>query len=145
MLKLISISTLSALIFTLPKAKANPYPRQRPKTMELMRRYLFLHRLKNKTLSKTSAAIERFSHEPKEPSSIALYPPPQETIPTLIRLNPMSSTTIPDTSGVIILRRYLKVRLTTISMGTEYKGKSAYQSGSYNGPDKRETSALNTK
>ena len=85
--------------------------------MELMRRYLFLQRLKNKTLNSTSAAIDRFSHEPKEPSSIALYPPPQETIPTLIRLNPISSTTMPDTSGVMILRRYLKVRLTTISIG----------------------------
>lgn len=61
--------------------------------------------------------MDRFSHEPKEPSSIAPYPPPQETIPTLIRLNPISSTTMPDTSGVMILRRYLKVRLTTISIG----------------------------
>ena len=85
--------------------------------MELMRRYLFLQRLKNKTLNNTSAAMDRFSHEPKEPSSIAPYPPPQETIPTLIRLNPISSTTMPDTSGVMILRRYLKVRLTTISIG----------------------------
>ena len=39
---------------------------------------------------------------------------PQDTIPTFIRLNPISSTTIPETSGVIILRRYLNVRLTII-------------------------------
>ena len=85
--------------------------------MELIRRYLFPQRLKNKTLRSTSAAIDRFSHVANVPLSIAAYPPPQDTIPTFIRLNPISSTTIPETSGVIILRRYLNVRLTIISIG----------------------------
>jgi len=85
--------------------------------MELMRRYLFPQRLKNNTLKSTSAAIDRFSQVAKVPLSIAEYPPPQDTIPTFIRLNPISSTTIPDTNGVMILRKYLKVRLTIISMG----------------------------
>ena len=85
--------------------------------MELIRRYLFPQRLKNKTLRSTSAAIDRFSHVANVPLSMAAYPPPQDTIPTFIRLNPISSTTIPETSGVMILRRYLNVRLTIISIG----------------------------
>ena len=85
--------------------------------MELIRRYLFRQRLKNKTLRSTNPAMDRFSQVANVPLSIAAYPPPQDTIPTFIRLNPISSTTIPDTNGVIILRRYLNVRLTIISIG----------------------------
>ena len=82
-----------------------------------MRRNLFLQRLKNNTLNNTNAAIDRFSHEPKVPLCIAEYPPLQDTMPTFIRLNPISSTTMPDTNGVMMLRRYLNVRLTIISIG----------------------------
>src|SRR3712207_5370408 len=85
--------------------------------MELIRRYLFLLRLKNNTLSNTSAAIDRFSQLPNVPLSIAPYPPAHATIPTFIRLKPIKRTTIPETSGVMMSRRYLNVRLTTISTG----------------------------
>ena len=85
--------------------------------MELIRKYLFLQRLKNKTLNKTHTATPILRKLPNVPLSIAVYPPPQATTPTLIRLKPMSNTTIPDTKGVITERRYLKVRLTIISTG----------------------------
>ena len=88
-----------------------------PSTIELIRRYLFLQRLKNSTLSNTVAATPIFLKLPNVPLSIAANPPPQETTPTLIRLNPINSTTIPETSGVMIERIYLNVRLMIISIG----------------------------
>ena len=89
----------------------------KPNTIELIRRYLFLHRLKNKTLSNTQAETPIFGILPNVPLSIAAYPPPQATTPTLIKLKPINKTTIPDTSGVITERKYLNVRLTIISTG----------------------------
>ena len=63
----------------------------------------------------TRAARPKLSKEPKVPSCIACTPPPQALIPTFIKLIPMSVTTIPETSGVIIFRVYFNKRLIAIS------------------------------
>ena len=59
--------------------------------------------------------MPRLRYEPKVPFSIADAPPPQEVMPTFMRLMPISVTTMPDTSGVIIFMAYLRMRLTRIS------------------------------
>ena len=63
----------------------------------------------------TSVAIPRFWKEPNVPFSIAAAPPPQDSIPTLIRLIPIRVTTIPDTSGVMIFMAYFRIRLMNTS------------------------------
>jgi len=69
----------------------------RPKTIELILKYLFELLLKIKMLIITKAARPKFSIEPKVPSALAPKPPPQEITPTLIKLKPIKVTTIPDT------------------------------------------------
>ena len=51
----------------------------------------------------------------ESPLLLATVPPPQAVIPTLIRLIPISVTTIPETNGVMILRVYFNKRLINIS------------------------------
>ena len=72
--------------------------------MEPMRRKRLDERLKKMMLTSTSNASPRFCNDPKVPPSTADWPPPQEVMPALIRHIPMSETTMPDTSGVMILR-----------------------------------------
>ena len=63
----------------------------------------------------TKAAKPIWRKAPKVPSACAAAPPPQAEIPTLIKLIPISVTTIPDTKGVMTLRVYFNTRLINIS------------------------------
>ena len=63
----------------------------------------------------TSPANPTCCNAPNVPSACAVAPPPQAVMPTLIRLMPMSVTTMPDTNGVIIRRVYFSRRLMNIS------------------------------
>ena len=73
-----------------------------PKTIELILKILFDERLKKMMANKTNAANPKFINDPKVPLASAAAPPPQALIPALMRDIPMSVTTIPETSGVII-------------------------------------------
>ena len=61
---------------------------------------------------KTTSAKHRFSREPK---STALLPPPKALTPTLIRLKPMESTTVPVTIDGKNLRSGFKKKPRTAS------------------------------
>ena len=100
---------------TRPRQAAATKPAINPSTIELIRKYLLELRLKNKVTKITMVAKPKFSIEPKVPFSLAKKPPPQAVIPTLMRLIPIKVTTIPETSGVIILRVNLSTRLINIS------------------------------
>jgi hypothetical protein len=91
------------------------YPMIRPMTMELIRRYRLLLLLKKMMLTNTKVAKPMCSKLPNDPFALAASPPPQAVMPTLMRLIPMSVTTIPETNGVMILRVYFNTRLMSIS------------------------------
>lgn len=78
-----------------------------------MRKKRLLLRLKMMMSTNTMRAMPMFWSEPK--SGAEALPPPQEIMPTLIRLIPISVTTMPLTRGVMIRRAYFSMRLTNIS------------------------------
>ena len=63
------------------------------------------------TISTTSAR-HKFSTEPK---SFALLPPPKELTPTLMRLSPMESTTVPVTTDGKNRRSGFRKKPSTVS------------------------------
>lgn len=80
-------------------------------------RSMRLRQLLKKTMtSNTSPASIRLRMLPNEPSATAELPPPQADTPTLMRHSPMSVTTMPYTTGVIIRRAYRSMHPTITSM-----------------------------
>ena len=65
-----------------------------------------------KMTTNTMSARHRFSNEPK---SLALLPPPKVFTPTLIRLKPMESTTVPVTTAGKNRRSGLRKKPSTAS------------------------------
>ena len=65
-----------------------------------------------KMTTKTMRAKQRFSNDPK---SLALFPPPKALTPTLMRLSPMESTTVPVTTDGKNLRSGFKKKPSTVS------------------------------
>ena len=72
----------------------------------------FVKCLKNKITASTNNANNRFSIEPK---SAALFPPPNELIPTEIRLSPIDITTVPVTTAGKNRRSGFKKNPKTVS------------------------------
>src|SRR5574344_1714557 len=83
-----------SFMFTIPIKYERMKPISMPRNMELMRRYLLGMELNSRTHRSTIPAIIRLLNEPKLWSAIAALPPPQAITPTLMRLSPMSMTTV---------------------------------------------------
>ena len=87
---------------------------------EPMRRKRFDEQLNATIVSSTAPETVRFCQPANgnfASGAIEPNPPPQAMTPTLMRPRPISVTTMPETSGVMIVRRRLKRNAATISAG----------------------------
>ena len=97
---------------TIPMINAAMYPKTMPSKMDEELKNPFVKCLKNKITASTNNASNRFSIEPK---SAALFPPPNELIPTEIRLSPIDITTVPVTTAGKNRRSGFKKKPKTVS------------------------------